>query len=156
MSIGEHQMSRRIIQTILGRSSSKSPGFKSIKAGLLSILMVFATTPIANAQQQTATPYESNCVVTVGQPGCGFGGVYPCTITYVLTASDSTPGAMITYQVDCSWTGYLIGGETLSGGTITIVEGYGQQSTCYGGYLSGTMWATADGYSQSDTASLNF
>lgn len=126
----------------------------TIKAGLLCMLMIFVSTPNLHAQTQCATPYESNCVVTMGGGGCGNGGVYPCSITYVVTVNDTTSNALIHYQVFCDGNNFS-SGQLYNGGQFTVSSTY-PSGGCYGGSLTGNMYATASGYTQSNTGYLSF
>jgi hypothetical protein len=139
--------------------------FEKFKAGLLCGLMLLATTPSLHALTQCATPQETNCTVTVGSPACGNLGVFPCWIHYDAAVQDSTPGATIYYTVYCDGS-YLISGSFSTHGDIIIQENYGDgqmyppepypPDNCYGGSLTGTMYATAPGYSQSNPVGLSF
>jgi len=116
-----------------------------IKAGILCCLMLLACTPYIHAQTKCSTPYETNCVVT----NCG----YPAGCTYTLTLNDNTPGATIHYTVNGSTSGTLSSGQS-----FTISQSaYCDNGSCYGGFeFVGSMYATAPGYTQSDSTGLSF
>ncbi len=124
--------------------------FEKFKAGLLCVLMLLASKPNLHAQQQCDTPYETNCVVT----NCNF--YSGCT--YTLTVNDDTPNATIHYTVFEN--GYVVaegtvapGGQIQVGGRANCYQG----GACYpAGDMTGTMYATAPGYSQSGSNGLSF
>jgi hypothetical protein len=124
------------------------------------IRVVTGTPPEAS---QTLPPSETETSVNVSYTGCGDGGVMPCTVTYNLAFGDLTPGATIYYTIFCTGglstpgTGlrYLTSGQAWPGQQLALVQSY-PSGNCYGGYLSGTMYATALGYTQSITESMSF
>jgi hypothetical protein len=131
----------------------QSTVFDRLKAGLLCLLILVAATPKLHAQSQCATPYETNCVVTIGPVGCGNGGVIPCWIKYDLTVTDDTPNAVIHYDVALG--PYPIDhGYMASGEHIIETETFGEEG--FGLTMNGTTYATATGYAQSNTISLSF
>ncbi len=89
------------------------------------------------------TPSNSSSYTT-------YGGEYP-TITFTETLYDSTPGAVIYWQVSgCS--GSTSGGSPVSsGGSFTLT--YQSQYNCN---PSGTMYAAAPGYAPSPTVPISF
>ena len=138
-------------------ASSPSEGFK---AWLLCALILLAGVPNLHAQTQCADPQETNCTVTIGPVGCGNMGMLPCTITYDASVQDSTPNATIHYTVYCNGI-HLISYDLSTHGDIVIVENCCDTepyppSNCFGGSLTGNMYATAPGYSQSNTVGLSF
>ncbi|MGA8668820.1 MAG: hypothetical protein WB679_03045 [Terracidiphilus sp.] len=127
------------------------------KAGMLCLLMIFASAPNLHAQTQCSTPYETNCVVTVGPNNCGNLGLFPCWIKYDVTLADDTPGAQIhyvvfegPYEIDFGWvaTGQHVV-ETINYDPLRFGSaGFGE--------MNGYMYATASGYTQSNQASISF
>jgi hypothetical protein len=116
-----------------------------MKAGILCCLMLLACTPSIRAQSQCDTPYETNCVVT----GCG----YPGGCTYTLTLNDDTPGATIHYTVNGVTSGTLSSGQSFT----VSQSAYCDNGSCYGGFeFVGSMYATAPGYTQSNSTGLSF
>jgi hypothetical protein len=92
---------------------------------------------------QTAEPTNSSSYTT-------YGGWYP-TIDFTETLYDSTSGASIYWQVDgCS--GTTSGSSPLSSGDSFDLE----YQSSYNCNPSGTMYATAPGYSQSPTVPIYF
>jgi hypothetical protein len=125
-----------------------------IKASILCLLMIFASTPNLHAQQQCPDPYETNCVVTLGPISCGNGGVLPCWIKYDLTVTDTNPNAKIYYSVflgpyEKIWQAWVSPGQH-----IVYTESWNEQG--FGLTMNGYMWATASGYSQSNQVTLSF
>jgi hypothetical protein len=120
---------------------------EKIKAWLLCTAMILAGAPNLHAHAQCSDPYETNCVVTIG-PMCG---MIPCWVKYDLTVNDDTPNAQINYTVIEN--GYVIDmGTVSSGGHIVEVI----QEEIPAPAIWGSMYATASGYSQSNTVSLSF
>lgn len=129
--------------------------FKSIT--LIGVLLtgVVPTPAIAltvhTSLPQCATPVETNCVVTLH-------GAPPSSITYVITIKDSTPGAIIHFTV------YDYGNVSYSGSgaaTLTITDNDSNLCSnplvgCNIGALTGKMYATAPGYTQSSTTGMSF
>jgi hypothetical protein len=150
-----------MLATIFCNQPSSFFTFEKFKAFLLCALTLLASTPNLHAQTQCADPQETNCTVNVGPIGCGGMGVYPCWIHYDAAVQDSTPNATIYYTVYCNGT-VMINGSFLTHGDIIIQENYGYgtnpypPSNCYGGSLTGSMYAVAPGYSQSNTIGLSF
>jgi len=143
-----------MFRTILHRQPFKLSILEKIKASLLCILMILASTPNLYAATQASDPYETNCVFTMGQNNCGNLYSYPCWFEYVVTVNDDTPGASIYYQIYLGGEPYQ-SGYTYSGGQITIYENYySVPFPYYGASLTGTMYATAPGYSQSNTVGI--
>jgi YVTN family beta-propeller protein len=90
----------------------------------------------------TATPSLSGLTVTLN------GGEPPSSVTYTFTLEDSTPGATIYYSITSC--GSTVGAA--SSGQQTSYTSYPPDLTCN---PSGTMYATAPGYAQSATTSLD-
>jgi hypothetical protein len=103
-----------------------------------------ATTVAVNyGPSQTATPTSSGTYTTQGQTDP--------TITFTEILYDTTPGAEIYWQVS-SCSGYTSGSDPMSSGdSFTLV--YQSSSNCN---PSGTMYATAPGFSQSQTTAIQF
>jgi hypothetical protein len=144
-----------MIRTTFDHQSSSPFAFEKLKAGLLCALMLLTGAPNLHAQAQCADPQETGCQVTVGPYDCGPG--VPCYIDYDASVQDSTPGASIHYTVYCDGA-VLLTGTMSSPGDIIIVETYGSTdpyNNCYGGNLTGQMYATAPGYSQSNVVGLS-
>jgi hypothetical protein len=123
-----------------------------LKVWLLSCLMLLACTPNLHASSQCATPLETNCVVG----GCS----YPSGCTYTITLTDSTPGATIHWSASESGVGPVGQGTITSGQSFTVsASAYCPVGApgCYpAGSMYGNAYATAPGYTQSQTMSLSF
>jgi hypothetical protein len=146
-----------MLRTIAARASDILSTIDKVKACMLCALMILASTPNLHAESQCDTPYETNCVVTVGPNNCGNLGLFPCWIKYDVTVADATPGAEIYYVVD-EGPYQIDSGFTSSGGHIIETLDYNPTEFGPSGYgeLSGSMYATATGYTQSNQASLSF
>lgn len=145
-----------------------------LRMAVLAVLVVFASTSGLLAQGSQAAPISSaNVTVTLGPLACGVSGPYsgwgygnaPCSITYVTTMTDTTPGAQICYSVQLSANGSFNSGCAASGQPITNEVDWGSEycyqypyvnvDVCAGLYSpSGTMYVTAPGYTDSPTYSF--
>lgn len=112
----------------------------------VAVSMLFTTSwtsHAAPALSQAAAPTNTSSYTI-------YGTEWP-TIEFTETLYDSTPGAVIYWQVSgCS--GSVMGSSPLSSGDSFMLE-YQSEFNCN---PSGTMYATAPGYSQSPTVPIYF